>query len=378
MRNSTRSWVIVAVVAMAAAGCRSKKNAASDLDDTGSHASMVLDANGDVLVASYWRDHRVSENRTEKVGALTLTKGKILDDGTVRFGKPVVIDGDEREEGMAHVGQYTSTALASDGFVRISYYDKTNGDLKLATQTGKSRWEIETVDSSGNVGGWTSLVLENDLPRIAYYDYDNGDLLFAAKTAAGTWNRIPVDAGEWDAGRFASLASDGNGGLAIAYYDATYQDLGYVTGTAEGFGNTEWLDMSGDVGRWPSLAFDLGSPRIAYQDETNQDLKLIRKDGDAPWQKEVVDAGDYVGADSSLVIDPTGAMTIVYFDGLDNDVLAAKWNGQEWELSKVAEAGATGYYNNLVLDASNDPVVGWYTFTGTRFEAQRGLASLEP
>lgn len=218
------------------------------------------------------------------------------------------------------------------------------------------------------------MVLENDLPRIAYYDLDNGDLLFAAKSAGGSWSRIPVHADANDTGKFASLAKAPNGTLGIAYYDATAGDLLYAEGDAQGFGTPAVLDATGDVGQWPTLVFDLDSPRIAYQDYGNQDLKLAKKDGAGAWSIETVDAGDWVGADSAVAVDAAGKITIAYFDGLNNDVLAAVWNGTGWDKHTISSAGANGYFNNVVLAGDGQPVFGWYTYTGTRFDAQKGLA----
>ncbi len=352
-----------------AAGCGRNKKGAGDVDDVGSHASMAIDGEGRLHVVSYWKTRKVSANRDEDVGALVYAKGKVRSDGTVAWGDWKVVDGDERKEGGKNVGQYTSLALDKGGNPHVSYYDKTSGDLKYAHLVG-DKWEIETVDSAGNVGGYSSLVLENgDQPRIAYYDFDLGDLKFAAKSGSA-WTTLVVDGSvDWDGGKFASLAADGSGGLAIAYYDATNGDLGYVTGNATGFGTPEWVDLQGDTGRWPSLAFDLGQPRIAYQDYTNQHLMLAKRDGGGAWAVEIVDDADWRGADTSLVIDRNGHMTIAYFDGLNNDVLSARWDGQAWAKSVVAADGANGYFNNVVLDGTEKPIYGWYSFTGSEFFA---------
>jgi hypothetical protein len=42
----------------------------------------------------------------------------------------------------------------------ISYYDSDNGDLKYATLDG-GEWTIETIDSTGDVGLYTSIALES-------------------------------------------------------------------------------------------------------------------------------------------------------------------------------------------------------------------------
>lgn len=372
-----KDLILVGVLAAASSACGNKnKNGASvDTEDRGMYASLATLEAGRVAAAFYHRSHREpGESSSDKVGALIYVTGEVKGDGGVRWGDDQRLDGDVREEGQHDVGLYASIAIGADGFARISYYDKTSGDLKLATQLEKKEWRVEVVDSAGNVGGWTSLVMDGNDPRIAYYDFDNGDLKIAVKNGAGAWNVIKVDGTDTDSGKFASLASDGNGGLGIAYYDATNADLRYVTGTATGFGAPEIVDGAGDTGQWPSLAYDAGTALIAYQDFTNQDLRLARRDGGASWALSTVDPGDWVGADTSIAVGNGGEITVAYMDGLNNDLNAATWDGQAWALSKIAEVGANGYFNNVVLDAEDaKPIFGTYDYTTTEFNARKPL-----
>ncbi len=368
-----RRGLAAIVVSGLLGACGAKTKNAVDSDDAGAHASMVLLADGRLAVSYYHRSHRISDTRHETVGALRYATGKVTSGGRVDWSGGTRVDGDVRE-GQPNVGQYTSLAIGPDGRPRISYYDKANGDLRFAAQNEDGSWTTEVVDSPGDVGRWSSLVLENGLPRIAYYDLEAGDLKFAAKTGSAAdapWNKVVVDGAEADVGKYCALASDGSGGLAIAYYDVTHGDLKYVTGNAGSFGTPSVVDADGDTGRWPALAFEAGQPRIAYQDYTRQDLRFARRDGGGSWNLVAVDEGEWVGADSAIAIGPDGAITIAYFDGLNNNLLAARYDGSSWSRETIEEAGASGYFNNVVLDADHNPIYGWYTYTGTEFEARK-------
>jgi hypothetical protein len=62
---------------------------------------------------------------------------------------------------------------------RVCYHDFKNFDLKHARWNGTG-WNIETVDSDGRVGSYTSLALDSgDNPHISYYDATNNDLKYA-------------------------------------------------------------------------------------------------------------------------------------------------------------------------------------------------------
>src|SRR4026208_1069132 len=83
-------------------------------------------------------------------------------------------------DGSGNVGQYSSVTIGTDGLALISYYDVTNGDLKVAHcgDVGCTDATVTSLDGATiNVGASSSMVLGADGKAvISYYDATNGDL----------------------------------------------------------------------------------------------------------------------------------------------------------------------------------------------------------
>src|SRR6267142_880026 len=85
-------------------------------------------------------------------------------------------------DGSGNVGQYSSVTIGTDGLALISYYDATNGDLKVAhcSNVACTSATLTTVDRAGDVGQYSSVTIGADgLGLISYYDATNGDLKVA-------------------------------------------------------------------------------------------------------------------------------------------------------------------------------------------------------
>ena len=78
-----------------------------------------------------------------------------------------------------------SMQVDSQGNPHVSYYDAIADDLRYAVRSG-STWQLEAVESTGDVGRYSSLALDpTGSPCIAYQDSINNDIRYAWHNLSG-------------------------------------------------------------------------------------------------------------------------------------------------------------------------------------------------
>ncbi len=259
------------------------------------------------------------------------------------------------------VGEYTSLALDVSGYPHISYFDAwPNEDLKYAAWNG-SGWDIQTVDSDGYVGYYTSLALDaSGYPHISYFDDINYDLKYAAWNGS-SWDIQTVGSVGWRRGS-SSLALDASGYPHISFNDS-YYDLRYAAWNGSSW-RIETVDSADRVGEFSSLALDAstGYPRITYYG--NDDLKYAVWNG-TRWDIQTVDSAGHVGRYTSVALEASGVAHISYYEGeaYYNLKYARQTGRSSWDIQTLDGAADVGQYTSLALDGSGYPHISYYDDT---------------
>ncbi|MEZ5101643.1 MAG: hypothetical protein R3C15_17950 [Thermoleophilia bacterium] len=295
-----------------------------------------------------------------------------------------VVDGD------GYAGEFTSLALDGGGNPVIGYSrisSQVNGlgsvvvahcdDADCATVGASFR----TVDDAGNVGFFKSMVLDGSgNPVLSYYDVPNSDLKVAHCTDPDCTSPASVETVDsaGDVGWYTSLRLDASGNPVVSYFDIGNGDLKVVhcndANCAGGDDAPSTVDSAGEVGWFSSLQLDRdGNPVIAYYDVNNTALKLAhcndpgcRGDDESISTVDSASIGAQVvegGGERSLQLDADGHPVISY----------ARWDGglriahcndpncageDEW-LATVDPAAGAGMYSSLALDAAGNPVASY-------------------
>jgi len=242
------------------------------------------------------------------------------------------------------VGRYASLALDdASGHPRVAYFDTDNADLKYAAYDGSS-WQVQTVESDGDVGRFASLALKPDgTPVIAYMlAEDPGLVRSAARVAIGQGPTAPA----WD------------------FHEVAGVDLLPPPCMRACGGSDKCLDLGGAgtcATPTDDCGADCGAGKACYQgscrDELTESTLALLPDG--------------TGLFNSLALKADGSPVVAFYEhtrsGEDangdpanvktGDLWLATWNGSGFDAAvlvddKNGEAdGDVGRYPSLALPA---------------------------
>jgi nitrous oxide reductase accessory protein NosL len=247
--------------------------------------SLALDRNGQPVIAFTTVDFG---NR----GVLSMIR--CTNDTCSTFKRPVMID----------AALEASLALNRNDEPVISYYHPAHGDLLVATcDSDCSTKRIQVVDSAGDVGKYNSLVLLPfrdprgqivERPFVSYYDATNGDLktVYCGNANCSGGNAIQTLDSEGDVGQYTSLKLSSKGSPVMSYYDVTNGDLKVaICDPGQPLAKVptipcqetqrnviQTVDSYKDIGQYSSLALDANNnPVISYYYTSYTSLRFARR-----------------------------------------------------------------------------------------------------
>ena len=236
------------------------------------------------------------------------TTEPIFDEGHDGWDNRIAIDA----QGRPHISAIDPVEFGGDG---LEYYRmEPNGD-----------WTVEQVGSGPLTYKYaTSIAIDPDgNPHITYFGQDESDLVLASRGQDG-WTLERVDT-EGESGLFSSLVIDEAGRFHVSYLQRISPSRAVVKYATRAAGDAQWELRT--VGRLDAMRFGFtgarnstslaldgqGNPWIAYSDEAV--MMLARWDGTGWQTSTVAEAGARpFGQQVSLKLDAADVPHIAFFE----------------------------------------------------------------
>ena len=277
------------------------------------------------------------------------------------------------------VGVETSIAIGDNGYPVISYRDNTNSALKVAACTNADCTgtpTITTIDSTGNVGYFTSIAIgDNGNPIISYYETTGAVLRVAACTTAdctGTPTITTIDSTS-GAGWHTSIAIGDNALPVISYRnDATghLEVAACTTADCSGTPTITTIDSDTDFGYTSIAIGNSGNPVISYYDDTSGDLRVAActtADCSGTPTITVIDSDSDVGVETSIAISSNGYPVISYYDHTNENLKVAACTTADCTgtptITTADSINIVGRYSSIAIGSRGNPIISYYDAT---------------
>ncbi len=268
----------------------------------------------------------------------------------------------KKVDGDGKVGLYTSIALDSSGLPHISYCDYTKRALKYAHWDGNS-WNKKIIDDTGIIcmseyfGDYTSIAIDSkDYVHISYCDSGKFDLKYAYQYDS-TWGIEVVDS-YGDVGQYSSIVLDDNDNphIGFGYFGHNNDlkfDLKYAVKTNDNW-NVETVDSEGDIRKWISLKLDTENlPHISYYDYYEGSLKYTFNSG-SDWVFDTIESEGSTGCFNSLCLDSNNNPSISFYNWGGKALKYASLKQNDWDIQTIEIDD-----NSDFLDQKQSYCCGW-------------------
>ena len=229
------------------------------------------------------------------------------------------------------VGLYTSITTDKENNFLVSYYKHTEFDFGSFEST--HLYELQFAKHNGESWSTSSLGIVSSPP------FEEQDIMQSSITTDVNNNYLISFAGE---------AFPGYDNLNLAKYDGN----SWTTTT---------VDSSGNVGRYSSITTDSNNNYlISYYDADNSCLKFAKFNGET-WEISTIDNSVGVGYYTSITTDSDDNYLIAYHDSANGYLKFAMYNGTSWDITTVDSGPNAGQYPSLTTDLDDNYLISYYS-----------------
>ncbi|MCK5785995.1 MAG: T9SS type A sorting domain-containing protein [Candidatus Sabulitectum sp.] len=220
-------------------------------------------------------------------------------------------------------------------------------------------WIIETLDSEGVTGYWTSIRMDSEgQVHVVYRDDSANQLVHLFQDGAGWDSEVIITAECW----FINMVLDSSDSPHVVYWDHATSEISYVH-----WNDSTWVVSALETTvpsnyQYPRVDIELdsaGSPHVAWYDGSESRLRYGSWTGSS-WDIITVDSIGVTGVDPSLALDSIDNPHISYGNNTDGTLNYAFNNGTDWELQVVDNSGNVDGHTSIALDVNGNPHISYY------------------
>ena len=377
MGKATNAWICVLLLSalVQICGCSDPRSSGDQRSiDPGSQSSVSVLPVPDMLE----RRSSAVQSEFSISGIQTFDRrGETSEEGSyLRLGP---------SEAMAYAIYGFDLAATLPSSIDVRFEGSAEAYIAVANY-GKLRWDmVGYIEQSLTIPLTEDHVSESNHVFVAIIIFGS-----AIATVSGlefqprTWEALlSPDPSPGVVGMYSSMAVVA-GNPAIAYYDASNDDLKYVRANSPDGDNWDApvvLDSDGSVGWYASLAIINGNPAVSYWDASNFTIKYIHS-GDTmgtagTWSEPATLAPGLSAAQYTSLTQIEYRPGIAFQDHTTSDLMFIRANdadGTSWPISPQTVDVETGYYPSLA-EVNGNPAISYYDISTYALKYKRAAGS---
>ncbi len=231
--------------------------------------------------------------------------------------------------------------------------------LLIACSLYAGNWQIQTLDSDGVTGYWTSIRTDSfDKIHIVYRNDTANQLVHIFQDGSG-WSSEVIATAECCV---INMVLDSNDMPCVSYWDYSTAEISCASWNGSTWTVSALETATASAYHYPQTDIEIdsaGYPHIAWYDGSASRLRYGSWNGSV-WNIVTVDSTGTTGINPSLELDSSDHPHISYCNSTDNTLNYAFHNGTDWELQVVDSSSIVSGYTSIALDGDENPHISYY------------------
>lgn len=258
-----------------------------------------------------------------------------------------------------NVGQFTDLVVTPSGGLSVLYYRSDNHTLKYISSSAGVWGTAQVVDGSGFVGTSLSMTVDaSGNPKVGYRRTDDGAIWYAGPEGLRTWTTTAV-VQTGNVGQSLTMLNFPTGNFAVAYRNQTAGSLQMIERTGGVWGTPVTVDAGPNRGQLFDIAYRSGAGYIFSEYAPDNGALILADPSLHPPSftfQQATSQTDNVGTNLNLWQDADGSFTAAYRNVTQGSLQYVRRTGGVWGTPVTVDPGPN---RGLYFDVTYRPGAGY-------------------